>query len=428
MKVYVFEDTKYEKFLPLVYFRPVFDLKCGALSLKEKIEKYTGSKISHLLCRKELSSLLKEIYPKKKTNELSSDFSLFINGRVIADSSFIKQLRFDKKKDKLFIKDDSIVAAYLKPVTIEKLRERWDNNSINISDILKSVASEEDIQMQDTDVRITDYTWDLIKFNGEEIRNDFLLISKEMKGKKLLGSIHRGAHLLNKKDIIIDRESEVGPGVVLDATHGQIIIGMNVNVMAHAVIIGPAFIGDNTIVRVGAKIYSNTSIGEVCKVGGEVDSSIIHSYSNKQHDGYLGHAYLGSWVNIGADTNNSDLKNNYSNVKVYLNGKLTDTGMQHFGMLMGGHSKTGINMMFDTGTIIGVACNLYGSGLPPRFVPSFVRGSITAPLKTHSIEMALETAKIVMSRRDVQINKSYEELFRKTFELTAANRKREKII
>lgn len=428
MKVYVFEDEKYENFSPLVYFRPVFDLKCGALSLKEKIEKHLGTQISHLLCREGLSVVLKEIYPKKKTNTLSPDFSLFINGRVIADSRFIKQLRFDKKKDKLFIANDSIVAAYLRPVTVEKLREHWADNSINITRILRSIASEENIKMQDCDVRIAEYAWDLIRFNGEEIKNDFVYLSNEMKGKKLLGNIHSGAHLLNKKDIMIDRESEIGPGVVLDATQGPIIIGMDVNVMPNAVIFGPAFIGDSTIVKVGAKIYPNTSIGEVCKIGGEVDSSIIHSYSNKQHDGYLGHAYVGSWVNIGADTNNSDLKNNYTNVKVVLNGKLTDTGMKHFGMLIGDHSKTGINMMFDTGTIVGAACNLYGSGLPSRYVPSFVRGSATTHLRTHSVEMAVETARIVMSRRNVQLDTSYEELFRKTFELTVSEREREKII
>ena len=198
--------------------------------------------------------------------------------------------------------------------------------------------------------------------------------------------------------------------------------------MSNAVITGPAFIGDHSLVKVGAKIYPNTSIGEVCKVGGEIDGTIIQSYSNKQHDGYLGHAYVGSWVNIGADTNNSDLKNNYSNVKVMLNGKLQDTGMQHFGTLIGDHSKIGINMMFDTGTIIGVACNLYGAGLPPRYVPSFVRGSVDNPYKTHSVEMAIETAKIVMSRRDVNFYPSYEQLLRKVFELTQSDRDAAKII
>ncbi len=428
MKLYVFEDEGYEKFLPLVYFRPVFDLKCGALSLKEKIEKHLGTQNSNFLCRESLSAALKELYPTNKINTLSHDFSLFINGRIIADSKFIKQLQFDKKKDKLFITNDSIVAAYLRPVTIEKLRERLHDNPISTTNILRSIASEENIKMQDCEVKLAEYPWDLIRLNGEEIKNDFILISKEMKGRKLLGNIHSGTHLLNKKDLIIDRESEIGPGVVLDATQGPVIIGTNVNVMPNAVIIGPAFIGDNTIVKIGSKIYPNTSIGEVCKIGGEVDTSIIHSYSNKQHDGYLGHAYLGSWINIGADTNNSDLKNNYTNVKVMLNGKLTDTGMKHFGMLMGDHSKTGINMMFDTGTVIGVACNLYSCGLPPRFIPSFVRGSVATHLRTHSIEMAIETARIAMSRRNFQYHRSYEELFRKTFKLTVSEREREKII
>jgi UDP-N-acetylglucosamine diphosphorylase/glucosamine-1-phosphate N-acetyltransferase len=229
-------------------------------------------------------------------------------------------------------------------------------------------------------------------------------------------------------EIIVGSGSEIFPGVVLNATGGPIVIGKDVTIMSNAVITGPAFIGDQSLVKVGAKIYPNTSIGEVCKVGGEIDGTIIQSYSNKQHDGYLGHAYVGSWVNIGADTNNSDLKNNYSNVKVMLNGKLQDTGMQHFGTLIGDHSKTGINMMFDTGTIIGASCNLYGAGLPPRYIPSFVRGSVDNTYKTHSVEMALETAKIVMIRRDVNLSPSYEQLFRKVFELTQLDRDAAKII
>jgi UDP-N-acetylglucosamine diphosphorylase/glucosamine-1-phosphate N-acetyltransferase len=247
--------------------------------------------------------------------------------------------------------------------------------------------------------------------NGGQIKNDFRLILSSLK-RKISGKIHKGASLINKKEIIVGTGSEIFPGVVLDATNGPIIIGKDVTIMSTAVIAGPAFIGDNSIVKVGAKIYPNTSIGEVCKVGGEIDGTIIQSYSNKQHDGYLGHAYVGSWVNIGADTNNSDLKNNYSNVKVMLNGKLKDTGMQHF----------------DTGSIIGVACNLYGAGLPPRYVPSFVRGSADNPYKTHSVEMVLETAKIVMNRRNVNLSPAYEQLFRKVFELTESDRDAAKII
>lgn len=196
------------------------------------------------------------------------------------------------------------------------------------------------------------------------------------------------------------------------------MIGNNVTVMPNAVIEGPCYIGDHSVIKAGAKIYESTSIGPVCKVGGEVEASIIHGYSNKQHDGFLGHSYIGEWCNLGADTNTSDLKNNYSSVKMNVNGKEVDTGSLFVGLMMGDHSKSGINTMFNTGTTVGVSSNIFGAGFPPKTIPSFawVDGQ---DVQGYRLDKAIEVAKIVMARRKVTMTDSYMALMKYIFEITA---------
>jgi len=220
---------------------------------------------------------------------------------------------------------------------------------------------------------------------------------------------------------VIGEGTKVKPGVVLDAENGPIYIGSNATIFSNAVIEGPAFVGDRSLIKIGAKIYENTSIGEVCKVGGEVEGSIIHSYSNKQHDGFLGHAYLGMWVNLGADTNNSDLKNNYGNVKMVIDGKAVDTGSMFMGLVMGDHSKSSINTMFNTGTVVGVSSNVYGSGFPPKAVPSFAWGG-GGELTTYEIGKAIDVARRVMGRRKMELSPVEEAVLRHVFEQTKNER------
>jgi UDP-N-acetylglucosamine diphosphorylase/glucosamine-1-phosphate N-acetyltransferase len=180
---------------------------------------------------------------------------------------------------------------------------------------------------------------------------------------------------------------------------------------------GPAFIGKGSVVKAHSSIYHDTSIGEVCKVGGEIEATIIHSYTNKQHDGFLGHSYIGSWVNLGASTNNSDLKNNYSSVSVLIKGKNVDTKSQFVGLIMGDHSKTAINTMFNTGTIVGVSSNIFGSGFPPRYIPSFSWGGSDF-IRNYDIEKCLEVARVVLGRRKIQLTQAEEELLRDVYEMT----------
>ena len=179
---------------------------------------------------------------------------------------------------------------------------------------------------------------------------------------------------MNRSDVHIGRGSRIQPGTVLDAESGPIFVGRNVKIFPQATIIGPASIGDGSVVKAGAQIHGSTSIGPVCKVGGEIEHSVIHGFSNKQHHGFLGHSYVGAWVNMGAGTTTSDLKSNYGSVRVSLGGEPVETGQQFVGLIFGDHSKTAINSMFNAGTVVGVSSNIFGDGFPPKYVPSFSWG------------------------------------------------------
>lgn len=411
MQICLFEDNRFNNFLPLVYFRPVFELRCGALSLREKFEQAFPKTKLHLLVRTELVDYLKEDFPKYSINTLPNSDVWFINCRLLSDNNLLKFINRKLTKSQVFLHNNDVAFAFITKNELSRLQENIINKPIE-RDSFKGIPEEP------YSCRLVNYPWDIIHLTADEIEKDFNLL----KSKKISGKVHPGVHLINKKKIVIGKGSVIKPGAVLDAEKGPIIIGKNVTIMPNAVIEGPAFIGGNSAIKIGSKIYHGTSIGDYCKVGGEVESSIIQSHSNKQHEGFLGHSYLGSWVNIGADTNTSDLKNNYSNVKVYVNGEMVDSGHQFVGLMMGDHSKTGINVMFNTGTVIGVSCNIYGAGLPPKFVPSFSWGSDKS-YTTYDIEKSLETMRRVMVRRNVKLTAPYEMLVRDVFKMTEKERR-----
>lgn len=405
----LFEDEFYINFLPLVHTRTVYDLRCGILSLREKLEKFFG-KVSYLHGRKLLEEVLKEKNPGCKINVFDADEILFINGRLLPDKKIIQQIK-KLEKDSILKTESAVVAAR---VSKNHLRKIFSDNS-EFPHFESSTLS-----IQNCEVNLLQYPWDLINRNGEEIKNDFNDLVKKTTRRKI-----KGVEQNNSNQIFISKEATIDPFVYLDASKGPIYIDKNVHIMSNTLIQGPAYIGGNSLIKAHSKIYHETSIGLSCKVGGEVESSIIHSFSNKQHEGFLGHAYLGSWVNLGADTNNSDLKNNYSNVQVLLNGKNHDTGSRFMGLIMGDHSKTAINTMFNTGTIVGVSCNIFGAGFPPRYIPSFSWGGSDF-LRNYDIEKSLEVARIVYSRRNVTLSPAEELLLRNIYELTKPERIKKK--
>jgi len=407
----IFEDDNYTNLLPLVYTRPVYDLKCGLTTLRDKIQAfYPGTELT-IHCRKELVDVLEEENPGTPINQKTGTSCLFINGRILADNGFAEQIPVDGE-DTIYIHDGNLVAVRISGENLKEVPTDLDRPLVR--------KMFPDLPVKEVDVVWIRYFWDLVHHNAEQIKKDFTRLFE--KGK-INGTIHQGVHLINKSHIRIGEGSVIKPGAVLDAEKGPVIIGKNTTIMPNAVITGPAFIGDNSLIKIGAKIYGGTSIGEVCKIGGEVEETIIHGYSNKQHDGYLGHSYLGSWINIGADTNNSDLKNNYRNVQFYVNEKMVDTGSQFVGLVMGDHSKTGINTMFNTGTYVGYACNIYGAGFPPKYIPSFSWGG-KDKLMTHQPKKALAVAKTVAARRDIRFTPAFEKLFIHIFDITRTEREK----
>lgn len=406
----IFEDNRFRQLYPLTLTRPVFDLRCGIFSLKEKLLRRFPHKSVYLLCRKYLAEIVKNQHPDVAINELpneSTKYCLFINGRLFADSEFLNRLEMDEL---IYTHKGTIVAALLAADN----RERFIDNKHNIVDF-KEIN---DIETVEIEANLVNYPWDLINQNSKQIETDFADLSE---GGQSLGTVSEDAILLKSRNIRIGTKSFIKAGAVLDAEHGPIYIGENVTIMSNTVIEGPAFIGDNSIIKIGAKIYAGTSIGEWCKVGGEVEETIFHAFSNKQHDGFLGHSYLGQWVNLGADTNNSNLKNNYSSVRLFIDGEFIDSGSQLVGLFMGDHSKSGINTMFNTGTVVGAMSNIFGGGFPPKNIPSFAWGGSDGFVE-HDLEKALETGRIVMARRGVEMTTDYEKMIRNIFDLTKAGR------
>jgi UDP-N-acetylglucosamine diphosphorylase/glucosamine-1-phosphate N-acetyltransferase len=407
----VFEDTAYRNLLPLVHLRITSDLRCGITTLREKIERtYPGIPLS-LHCRGYLADLVREQNLGVPVNNVQGTSCLFVNGRLIADESLPKIVPTEGP-DAMYISRESVVAARLSGTTLDAFRRN----------LPETIGSEhfEGLTRTEIQVALVHYPWDLVSRNGDAIVADFALLTAGRK-EKMRGLVYEGAHLVNKENLYVGDGTQIKPGTVLDAESGPIYIGKNVTVFPNATIEGPAYVGDGCMIKIGAKIYENTSIGEKSKVGGEVEESIIHSHSNKQHDGFLGHSYLGRWVNLGADTNNSDLKNNYGNVSVVIDGESIDTGSPFVGLIMGDHSKSGINTMFNTGTVVGISSNVFGSGFPPKAIPSFAWGG-AGGMTTYRIEKSLEVAKRVMARRKIILSAVEETVIREVFMETEKER------
>jgi UDP-N-acetylglucosamine diphosphorylase / glucose-1-phosphate thymidylyltransferase / UDP-N-acetylgalactosamine diphosphorylase / glucosamine-1-phosphate N-acetyltransferase / galactosamine-1-phosphate N-acetyltransferase len=411
----VFEDARYRRLLPLSYTRPVYDLRCGILTLREKIQKQYPELRTVLHTRSYLADLVRQQNPDVTVNMIDAPSCLFVNGRLRAGTDLAAAIPADGP-DMVFTAGDELVAARVSGSTLERLARA-------LPDTL-SAELFSGLQTTEVSLPLIGYPWDLVNANGSEIVADFPLVAPPP-GMRIRGKVHNGVHLLNPDQIAIGEGTTVKPGVVLDAEHGPILIGAGATIFPNAVIEGPAFIGDRASIKIGAKIYENTSIGSVCKVGGEVEASIIHSHSNKQHDGFLGHAYLGMWVNLGADTNNSDLKNNYGSVSVVIDGKAVDSGSMFVGLVMGDHSKSSINSMFNTGTVVGVSSNVFGSGFPDKFVPSFSWGGSDG-LETYDLDKALGVARRVMGRRKMDLSPVEEAVLREIFTRTKKERTWEK--
>jgi len=414
MQICIFEGIYFDRLEPLVFPRPVYNLVCGIHSLKDKILRaYPG--VHHSFhCRPYIVPFLQNKYPRFEVNTITDDDCLFINGAVLAHQNLSQIIPISDTTNKLYVNNDTIIAARVSGKKLEEIKG-------NMNDLLTE-SNFDGLPVEKVDVKCIDYVWDLINNNGKELLSDYAFLVQNEK-ERILGKVHVGAHLIEKDNIFIAPGAEIKPGVILDGSQGPIYIDRDAVVYPNAVIEGPVYVGQSAQIKSCARIYDNVSIGKVCKVGGEVECSVIFPYTNKQHSGFLGHAYIGSWVNLGADTNCSDLKNNYGMVKIYVGGEIVNSNSQFLGLIMGDHSKTAINSMFNTGTVVGFSCNIFGAGFPAKYIPSFSWGGSDA-ITTYDLERSIETAKRVKLRRNKTMLESEEKLFRKIFDLTKKERRK----
>lgn len=413
----LFEDTAAPHFLPLTYFRPVYNLKCGILSLKEKILRAFPRASVALHCRPYLAEYMRVRYPGVPVNELERADYLFVNGRLLIDDDLARILGSDSRSERVFVRGSELVAARVRSANLHRVASIFED--------LVSPDAFREYPKEEVNATLINYPWELINQNERELVSDFKALSGRRKRSRRGRSKWTGVHVLGAGDVVVEEGATIMPGTVINAEEGPVHLGKSVRVFPQATIIGPVHVGDGTWIKAGAQIYGSTSIGPLCKVGGEVVGSIFQGYANKQHGGFLGHSYVGAWVNLGADTNNSDLKNNYGPVRVMLGTEQIDTGLQFVGLIMGDHSKTAINSMFNTGTIVGVSSNIFGTGFPPKYVPSFSWGAAGETFTTFNVDKAIGVARRMMERRKVQLTAQEELLFRAIFALTAAERRRQ---
>ena len=401
MKLIFFEDHHYKNFDPLSLSHPAYMLLYGTSKLYLKWNAVLKSDDYSFLCRPYLSGVL-ALETGKNVNTIPDGDLLFINGRYLPSDKTIWLVQEIKKGEALVCEND-LVAFRISDDRPPGLIEVIEN--LHHEDTIEKLISY--VNIEKIKAEHVGYLWDIIDGNGEMIAAEF---SRFKSRSVSAGDKPIGATIIEPESVYISRSAAVGSSVVIDATEGPVIIDDNVSVEPLTFIQGPVYIGPNSRLT-GGRIRGGCSFGPMCRVGGEIEESILLGYCNKYHEGFLGHSYLGEWVNLGAMTTNSDLKNNYAQIKVAVGSEVVDTGRIKVGCFIGDHSKTGIGSMLNTGICIGFSCNLYGSGLfADRRIKSFSWG-MPGSLTEYRLDKAIRTARVVMSRRGVDFSASHESLF-----------------
>lgn len=403
MQLILFEDSKVGALKPLVNLKPVYSLTTGFRTLREKMEQAIGrdSELTFHL-RRCLAPCFSEQNPSCIVNTIRESEVLLINGRMICSEEGCRMLSERAfEPGKAYLQDGTLLFARVPSGILA-------DETGALPDLIESSYLAGVLKTQElTGFRVVENLWDLIAFHTDELHKD----AGTLELGRIDGQIHPSAVLVNPSCVYVGPGAVVRAGVVIDADDGFVAIGAGAVAEPQAVLMQNVYLAPRSRVRPGAKLYSNVSIGSFSKAGGEVEDSIIEPFVNKQHDGFLGHSYISSWCNLGAGTNTSDLKNNYTSVRIMVNGRELETGLQFLGLLMGEHSKCSINSMFNTGTVVGTAANIFGGGFPPKEVPSFSWGG-SSGLESYDPDKAVETARRVMERRQVSMSGAYESLFR----------------
>lgn len=398
MNYILFDDDKRLNFLPLTYTRPVSELFYGTCTNRERWEMVLGAKTSYLV----------PMYLSKKFPTIIHDDNILINARLFADADSLKDLDSLKPGQKI-IYENEILGARIEGKVLEDALKREDSakswhSGILIHFELKSVTAK-------FHALLISNVWDLFVRNEDFIKKD----ARRISDSNFSDDPHKSNTVFGSQ-LFVHKKASVRASV-LNSESGPIVVDEGAEIMEGCSIRGPVYIGENAVVKIGAKIYGPTSIGNFSKVGGEINNSVVSSFSNKAHDGFMGNSVIGEWCNLGADTNTSNLKNDYSEVKLWHFGKngFVKTGRQFLGLIMGDHSKCGINTMFNTGAVVGVSANVYGAGYQPNHIPSFSWGQ-KGSFETYKLEKALKVADVVMKRRDLHLSGDDELILKSVFE------------
>ncbi len=395
MQVIIFDDHKWKNFFPITSTRSTGDLRTGILKQRQKITAMLGEEINRVVIDESLVPLYRERHEDWEINVFETGEYTMVNSRFRMDDDILDLIENLPANTKLTC-PDGVVAAKCK----------LSRGEVTMADL--DFADLQDKQIEER--CLWNYLWEIILANGDNITEDY---ERFLHDDVTFCEVEPGVTTLNPYRIWLGEDAKIMPGVVIDATEGPVVIDEGAIIHPNAVLTGPLYVGKNSQIKAVARVGEGTSLGPVCKIGGEVEGVIVQGYSNKQHEGFLGHSYLGEWVNLGADTNNSDLKNNYSTVKVYVYGRdeKVDSGETFLGAVIGDHAKTGINCSINTGTVIGVGCNLYGPGLIKDFVPDFSWGTGDSQTE-YRIEKFLETAALVKGRRKLDLSECEKELYK----------------
>ncbi len=376
MNYILFDDQSWNDLLPLTYTRPVSQIRIGILTIAEKWEKHLKSTISYKT----------QVYLQEKFPLTVEKDNILINGGICPDAELIKTIE-QLKENQTLIQNNVIIAVRLK--------------NDDIASFSSEIPTKEGIEYSQPFTKIN-FPWEIFKNNGNELIADFKLLTNGRQSQPL----HESNRALCPENIFIEEGAQILFST-LNASTGPIYIGKDAEIMEGSIVRGPFALCEHATLKMAAKIYGPTTIGPHSKVGGEINNSVIFGQSNKAHDGFLGNSVLGEWCNLGADTNNSNLKNNYEEVKLwsYSKQRFVKTGLQFCGLIMGDHSKSGINTMFNTGTVVGVSANIFGDGFPRNFIPSFSWGG-AAGFQQYAPIKAFDVATKVLARRNMEFTET----------------------
>jgi len=389
MNYILFDSDVRNALLPFTYTRPVADIRIGILTIREKWEKFLGF----------TTTSITEEYLENKYPMVELDKNILINASFLPTKNLVERVS-DLSNNQAIFQGEQVIAFFTSDT-----QEHVDFDSYEQLEF-----KEEVLQIKNT--------WDIFSLNDKAIQADFDLLTEGRTSQP----IPVGVHAIQKQNIFIEQGATLSYSS-LNASKGPIYIGKDSEIMEGSLVRGPFALGENSILKMGTKVYGATTVGPFCKVGGEINNSVLFGYSSKGHEGFLGNSVLGEWCNIGADSNTSNLKNNYAEVKLwnYQEERFTNTGLQFCGLMMGDHSKCGINTMFNTGTVIGVSANIFGSGFPRNFVSSFSWGG-AAGFTTYQVKKVFEVAKVVMKRRGIELTETDKKILLHVFDETSKNR------